>query len=140
MEKITLSAKETENFATELAKKLKPGDVVALYGDLGAGKTTFIKGLASGLGYKQGVFSPTFIFVRSYNLAKQKIKTLHHIDLYRAEDRSQLSSVGVEEFLTDKDAVAVVEWPEKIEEQLPSSTIKIKIDYINNNKRKIKVV
>src|SRR3972149_1022484 len=142
MEKITFSAKETENFAKGFAKKLKPGNVVALYGDLGAGKTTFIKGLAQGLGYKKGVYSPTFIFIRTYHLNDQrsKIKNLHHIDLYRAEDISQLSSVGLEEFLVDKEAVVVIEWPEKIEEELPSGTIKVKIDYLEDNKRNIKVV
>ncbi|MCH7760216.1 tRNA (adenosine(37)-N6)-threonylcarbamoyltransferase complex ATPase subunit type 1 TsaE [candidate division TA06 bacterium] len=130
---------ETVTFAKKFAKNLKVGDIVAIYGNLGAGKTTFIKGLAAGLGYVGRVFSPTFIFVRPYKIGNQKnkIETLFHIDLYRSENKTDLRNVGIEEFLADKKAVSVVEWPEKIEESLPEKTIKIKIDIIGKSKRRI---
>lgn len=142
MEKITHSAKETEKFASRFARKLSPGDTVALYGNLGVGKTTFIKGLARGLGYEREVYSPTFIFARTYNLnnQKSKIKRLHHIDLYRAENKKDLSSVGIEDFLEDSQAVIVIEWAEKMGNLVTHQAIKVKIDYFGDEKRKIKVV
>lgn len=142
MEKITSSATETEKFAKEFSKRLKPSDIVALYGNLGAGKTTFMKGLASGLGYRHEVTSPTFIFARTYHIENKnsKIKDLHHIDLYRAKDKSDLNSIGIGEFLEDSQAVSVIEWAEKIDSKLPKNTSKIRIEVLENDKRKITVL
>jgi len=146
---ISKSAESTKSFAKNLARKIRVGDILALYGSLGAGKTTFVQGLTAGLGYKDRVFSPTFIFVRPYKLAnskqrtanskKRKIKILYHIDLYRVEEETDLKTIGIEEFLTEKEAVSVIEWPEKIENKLPAETIKIKIEVIGENERRIKV-
>src|SRR4030043_764386 len=94
---VSKSAESTKSFAKNLARKIRVGDILALYGSLGAGKTTFVQGLTAGLGYKDRVFSPTFIFVRPYKIAiseqltasskkQSKIKTLYHIDLYRVEE------------------------------------------------------
>ncbi|SRR4030042_4460679 len=134
----------TQKIAAAFAKKLHIGDIVALYGPLGAGKTTFIQGLAKGLGYKQRVLSPTFVFVRPYTISKQqagsgdrKIKILYHIDLYRVEEETDLKTIGIEEFIADKEAISVIEWPEKIERFLPKKTKKIKIIPIKKNERKI---
>lgn len=143
---ISKSAGETKNFAKEFGKKLKAGDVLALYGDLGAGKTTFIQGLAVGLGFTGRVFSPTFIFVRPYKInnqgsgigaQKKDIKILYHIDLYRLGKAEDLKNIGIEEFLNEKDAVSAIEWPEKIEKALPANTIKIRLETIDEEKRKI---
>ncbi len=137
--RLSTSEIETIKFAKNFAENLKVGDIVAIYGTLGAGKTTFIKGLAEGLGYVGRVFSPTFIFVRPYKIEgqKNKIETLYHIDLYRAENKTDLRNVGIEEFLAAKKAVSVIEWPEKIEESLPEKTIKIKIEILGESKRRI---
>jgi tRNA threonylcarbamoyladenosine biosynthesis protein TsaE len=134
---ILKSSTETKHFAKKFAKKLKPGDVLALFGSLGAGKTTFIQGLAQGLGFKGRVFSPTFIFVRPYKIEGPSIKTLYHIDLYRLERSTDLRNIGIEEFLSDKEAVSAIEWPEKIEHLLPKKTIKIRIETVGESKRKI---
>ncbi|OGY27045.1 MAG: tRNA (adenosine(37)-N6)-threonylcarbamoyltransferase complex ATPase subunit type 1 TsaE [Candidatus Woykebacteria bacterium RBG_19FT_COMBO_43_10] len=145
---ISNSAEETKKFAGEFAKKLKPGDILALYGDLGAGKTTFIQGLVAALGYKGKVFSPTFIFVRPYKISgqtsdfrwqKSGIKTFYHIDLYRIEEPADLKTIGIEEFLSENDSVSAIEWPERSEEELPERTVKIKFDYIDETKRRITV-
>ena len=138
-ELISNSPLETRKFAAGFAKTLKPGDTVALYGDLGAGKTTFIQGLAVGLGYKGKVTSPTFIFIRPYEISKQKrkIKTLYHIDLYRVEKPTDLAAIGAHEFIFDKEGVAAIEWPEKIEKALPAKTIKINLEPISDTKRKV---
>ena len=143
---ISKSAEETKKFAKEFAEKLKAGAILALYGDLGTGKTTFIQGLAAGLGYTSKVFSPTFIFVRPYKISnrrsgignhKKDIKILYHIDLYRLRKAEDLKNIGLEEFLNEKGAVSAIEWPEKIEKALPANTIKIKLETIGEEKRKI---
>ncbi|HEX7456730.1 MAG TPA: tRNA (adenosine(37)-N6)-threonylcarbamoyltransferase complex ATPase subunit type 1 TsaE [Candidatus Nanoarchaeia archaeon] len=135
---------ETQNFAEEFAKNLRPGSVLALYGELGAGKTAFIQGLAAGLGYRGRVFSPTFIFVRPYKLnskinsQKSKIKMLYHIDLYRVEKSTDLKTIGIDEFLNEEGAASAIEWPEKIEKQLPPKTVKIKIEVVDEHTRRIR--
>jgi tRNA threonylcarbamoyladenosine biosynthesis protein TsaE len=135
---ISNSIEETKEFASRFAKKLKPGDILALYGRLGAGKTAFIQGLAKGLGFKGKVFSPTFIFVRPYNIGnkKAKIEILYHIDLYRLEDEKDLKSIGISEFLNEPNTISVIEWPEKIERNLPKKAIKIEIEVLGENRRK----
>ena len=139
---ISNCVEETKNFAGRFAKKLKPGDILALYGGLGAGKTAFIQGLAAGLGYKSRVFSPTFIFVRPYKISdqeseisNQKVKTLYHIDLYRLEKPTDLATIGISEFLREPGTASAIEWPEKIEKQLPPKTIKIQIAVVDENTR-----
>ena len=143
---ISNSAAETKKFAGEFAKKLKPRDILALYGSLGAGKTTFIQGLVASLGYRGKVFSPTFIFVRPYQIRSQTsdirqqksgIKTFYHIDLYRVEKPADLKTIGIEEFLDEKDRVSAIEWPERIENGLPERTVKIKIESIDENTRRL---
>ena len=143
---ISNSAAETKKFAGEFAKKLKPRDILALYGSLGAGKTTFIQGLVASLGYRGKVFSPTFIFVRPYQIRSQTsdirqqksgIKTFYHIDLYRIEEPADLKTIGIEEFLDEKDSVSAIEWPERIENGLPERTVKIKIESIDENTRRL---
>ena len=145
---ISNSAEGTKKFAGEFAKKLKPGDILALYGDLGTGKTTFIQGLVASLGYKDKVFSPTFIFVRPYKISEsgiasrdqeKKIKIFYHIDLYRIEKPADLKTIGIEEFLNEGDSVSAIEWPERIENGLPARTVKIRFAYIDETKRGITV-
>jgi len=138
---ISNSEKETKDFAFNLATKLKGRDILAIYGDLGAGKTTFIQGLATGLGYLGRVFSPTFVIIRPYKIRKQKgeINTLYHIDLYRIEEETDLQTLGIDEFLNDKEAICAIEWPEKIETFLPEHAIRIKIEALGEHKRSIKI-
>ena len=138
MEMVTNSAENTRAFARKIAKKLKGGSILAFYGGLGAGKTTFIQGLAQGLGFTGRVFSPTFIIARPYKIEDNpQIKTLYHIDLYRIEKKAGLETIGIQEFLFDKSGVAVIEWPEKIENYLPKTTIKVRLEKLSLNKRKI---
>lgn len=138
-EVVTSSIEETQEFAQEFAKSLKPGNIVALYGELGAGKTIFVQGLAKGLGFRGKVFSPTFIFMRPYKISNQKskIKTLYHIDLYRLEEIADLKNIGIEEFISEKNSVSAIEWAEKIEHLLPKKVIKIKMERISETERKI---
>ena len=132
MEKrVTKSALETQAFAKEIAKTLKNGDIVALYGDLGSGKTTFVQGLAKGLGITQRIISPTFIIMRSYD------KNFYHVDLYRTETEKDIEGLGLPEIMEDSESIVVIEWPEKIEKLLPQHTKRMYFKYRNNNEREI---
>lgn len=122
MEYHSNSPKETENIAKAFAKNLKPGDVVTLDGDLGAGKTAFTQGLAKGLGVADYVSSPTFTIVNCY----EGNIPLYHFDVYRIDDCDEMYEIGYDEYVGG-DGVAVIEWSEKIEEILPTSRYRIVI-------------
>lgn len=137
---ITNSEKETIEFAKNFTKSLKGSEIIGLSGDLGAGKTIFTKGLAKGLGVKQTITSPTFVLMKVYPITKRgsKIKQLVHIDAYRLEPNTDISEIGIEEYLGQKDVVVVIEWPEKIIIK-KNNFIYIKINNIKNEKRKLQI-
>lgn len=126
----TMNSDETSQFAARLASFLQPGDVIALEGDLGAGKTTFTKGLAKGLDIKKTVNSPTFTIIKEY---KGRLP-LYHMDVYRVEDAYE--DLGFDEYF-DGDGVTVVEWAHLIEEQLPTELLTIYLYHQEQDKRKI---
>lgn len=131
---ITNTFEETQKLGKDFAKSLRPGDVVCLYGDLGSGKTTFTQGLAEGLGIKQRIISPTFVIVRSYKL---DVMSFFHIDLYRVESEKDLEGLGIEEIINNKNNIVVIEWAEKLKDNLPQKRIDINFLYEDENKRKI---
>jgi tRNA threonylcarbamoyladenosine biosynthesis protein TsaE len=131
MEFISTSPEETQKIGRELAPKLI-GRTIALFGELGAGKTHFVQGLAAGLGIKKRILSPTFIFIRPY-----PENQFYHVDLYRAEKEADLESLGLSEILAEE-ATVVIEWPEKIAEQL-KNPVRIYFEKLGENERKIKV-
>ena len=135
MQKTTKSAKETQELAKKLSKRLKGGEVLALTGDLGSGKTTFVQGLAKGLGVKENITSPTFILLNLHQ-AKKGLK-LAHFDLYRLDTAKDLESIGAGDYLHKKKIISVIEWAEKIKKILPDKTIWIKFEHIDENSRKI---
>ncbi len=126
MDFITKDLQETKKIAIQLAKKLHKGDVVALYGELGSGKTTFTGYLVGALGVKARVQSPTFVLARKYSSPELVV---NHIDLYRLTSVEEVLDIGVKELLEDKDVITVIEWPELIENLLPKSTIRINFEY-----------
>ena len=140
MEVLTKSAEETKKFgqkiATDLVKKEGPL-VVALMGDLGAGKTTFSQGFALGLGIKQRIISPTFILMRKY----EGKKDFYHVDLYRLEDNveKEVENLGLKDIWQGSNNVVLIEWAEKIKDTLPKGTIKIKFATKGENSRKITI-
>ena len=113
---VTASAAETRAIAHELAAALPPDIVLALHGDLGVGKTTFVQGLAAGFGCPDPVTSPTFTI---YTLHQGGRRTLVHLDAYRLDTGAQIDSLMLEDFLVSPYCLAV-EWPEKIAEWIPS--------------------
>lgn len=118
----------------KLAKVLKPGDVIAFYGDLGAGKTAFIRGLARGLGLDARVNSPTFTIVNEY-LGKVP---LFHFDMYRLGDAEELFEIGWEDYL-ERGGVCAVEWSENVEGAFPPETIVVKIHKTGECDREIEI-
>ncbi|AZU60083.1 tRNA (adenosine(37)-N6)-threonylcarbamoyltransferase complex ATPase subunit type 1 TsaE [Neobacillus mesonae] len=126
----TRNSDETSQFAERLAAFLQPGDVIALEGDLGAGKTTFTKGLAKGLSIKRTVNSPTFTIIKEY----QGRLPLFHMDVYRVAD--SLEDLGFDEYF-EGNGVTVVEWAHLIEEQLPGDLLTIYLYHEAEGQRKI---
>lgn len=128
---ITLnSPEETESFAAALAQLLEPRDLLTLEGDLGAGKTTFTKGLAKGLGIQRMVNSPTFTILKQYSGRLE----LNHFDVYRLENSDE--DIGFDEFFSSE-AVSVIEWATFIEEYLPTERLNITINRQSEESRKI---
>ena len=137
----TLSEDETINLGKEFAKGLAPGDIVAIYGDLGSGKTEFVKGICEYYKVEEIVTSPTFTIVNKYNGTVSDNQTiLYHIDLYRIEKESELLEIGFEEYLGDKTAISLIEWAEKTT-LIPNNAIQVNIflDDENDNKRIITI-
>ena len=132
MEYITDNQEQTQNIGQELASRLTGGEVVLLYGELGAGKTTFSKGLAKGLGVKETITSPTFTLMNSYTSGRLK---LYHFDMYRLTEGSDVD-YGFEEYYGEKDNVCLIEWSVALE-YYGAKVITVKIDYISESKRKI---
>lgn len=133
--KITNSSEETMQLGQEFSKLLREKDLVLLEGNLGGGKTTFVKGVLKGLGYKKEVLSPTFTLVREYPTKKFMV---YHIDLYRLEDKSAITDLGLEEYFYRPDSITFIEWGQKIELAL-SCYIKLVFNYLGQDSRDIKV-
>lgn len=128
---ITKDEQETKKIARALSTVLRPGDVLALDGELGAGKTIFAKGIAEGLGVQEPIDSPTFTIVKEY---AGKVP-FYHLDVYRLEADEPL---GLEEYL-DGDGVCLVEWASRIADWLPEETIKIQLSVQHDQSRMIKL-
>jgi tRNA threonylcarbamoyladenosine biosynthesis protein TsaE len=132
---ITRSVEETIDSAKRFAKSLKAGDALALVGDLGSGKTTFVKGLALGLGLKSAdeVTSPTFTIMNIYRTKPP----LYHYDLYRMETAKEIAAIGFEEFANDPHAIICIEWAERAKTLFPPGTRKIRFRVLSDESRRI---
>ncbi|MGB9773439.1 MAG: tRNA (adenosine(37)-N6)-threonylcarbamoyltransferase complex ATPase subunit type 1 TsaE [Bacteroidota bacterium] len=117
------SEEETRRIASAFSNDLQPGDVVALYGQLGTGKTRFVQGIGEGLGITHHITSPSFTLIHEYRGGRLP---LFHFDLYRIEDVSEFSETGYEEYLYD-DGVTCIEWAERMEGLLPDGTKSITV-------------
>ncbi|MCC7439803.1 MAG: tRNA (adenosine(37)-N6)-threonylcarbamoyltransferase complex ATPase subunit type 1 TsaE [Armatimonadetes bacterium] len=138
------SPEQTQEFGQNFALRLKSGDVVAFYGELGAGKTEFIKGVCAGFRVEEIVSSPTFTVVNQYEGEDQKQKpiTIFHVDLYRITSAAELKEVGFGELIQDNHGVKLVEWAEYAEALLPPNRYDIHFynDEADNNTRRIEVM
>ncbi len=131
MQHITKTEKETFALGKNLGKSLKGGELIALIGNLGAGKTVFTQGVAKGLGVTKQVNSPTFVIMKIYNTNKKNkaIKNLCHVDAYRITTMNELNSLGLDEYINSNESVVVIEWADKLK-RLPKKTqfVKFKIN------------
>lgn len=140
---LSKSVKETHKVAKDIAKNLKRGDVLALVGDLGGGKTTFVKGLTHALGIKEEVQSPTFTLIREYQIknqeagSKKQIGKIYHMDMYRLKNESDAMELGLEEIFAGRTAICLIEWADKIKKILPKHTKFIEFDFVDETTRRI---
>lgn len=131
---ISASPEETRQVAAQFASDLQPGDCVLLIGELGAGKTTFVQGLAQALGARESVRSPTFVLMHEYH-GKFPI---YHFDAYRIKSLDELREIGFEETVY-ADGITVIEWGEKAQSLLPQDCWQIEIELLSDRRRKIKI-
>ena len=131
---ISHSEAETEAVGESFGKALPDGSVVAMYGDLGAGKTAFVRGMAKGMGLSCRVSSPTFTIVNEY----EGERTLIHFDMYRLGGADELFDIGWEDYLA-RGAVCAVEWSENIEDAFYGDEIRLRIEKLGENERRITV-
>jgi tRNA threonylcarbamoyladenosine biosynthesis protein TsaE len=144
MEKFqTKSEKETEKLGRKLGKRIfrekpsKIAKVIALEGDLGGGKTTFLKGFAKGLGIREKILSPTFIIFRKFEIRNSKFKNFYHVDCYRIEKEKEILNLGFREIIKDPKNIVAIEWADKIKKILPKKVLKIKFKILGKKEREI---
>ena len=130
----TNSEAETENAGAQLVASLPCGAVVAMYGDLGAGKTAFVRGMARGLGINDYVCSPTFTIVNEYSGQRE----LFHFDMYRLASSDELFDIGWEDYLK-RGGICAVEWSENVEDAFDGNEVTVRIEKISESGRKITI-
>ena len=144
---ITYSPKETQSLAKKLAKDLFKNKlknkalVLALEGDLGGGKTTFLQGFAQGLGIKEKILSPTFVIMRKFKIRVDSCSDscrfvyFYHIDCYRIQKPKEIFDLGWDEIINNPENIVAVEWADRIRKILPKKKVKIKFKFVNKNIR-----
>ncbi len=143
VEIIAKSAEETKKIAANLADEvkkrplLKHAFIIALRGNLGSGKTTFIQGLAVGLGIRESVLSPTFLILKQFSITLKNYKNFYHIDAYRLDNPKELWELGFKDLLNEPENLIVIEWADKIKKILPKNILWIKFINLGKKKRKI---
>jgi len=133
----TSSASETRALGRRIATHLRPGDVVLLHGDLGAGKTTMVQGIGMALGTRERAQSPTFSLVVDTPLPDGTV--FRHIDLYRLEDPAELDTLGFDDLTSDDSATTLIEWPERAMDLLPDTYLLIELRSAGPDKRAITI-
>lgn len=130
----TYSEDETIELGKKFAEQLKPGDVVAFYGDLGSGKTEFIKGICNFFNVEEIVTSPTFTIMNKYSgELDENVLSIYHIDLYRIKSLDELDEIGFDECVHSEDSIKLIEWASKADGDLPDKSYKIIINLHDEN-------
>jgi tRNA threonylcarbamoyladenosine biosynthesis protein TsaE len=143
MKKISKNISENKEIAEfflnkilEKPKNTKGATVVALSGDLGAGKTSFTQATALHLGIKNKINSPTFVLIKKYKIKNKKYKFLFHIDAYRLKNEQELLYLGWEDIIGDKEHLVFIEWPERVKKVIPKGSVPVKISHTKEGYRK----
>ncbi|MEK7139014.1 MAG: tRNA (adenosine(37)-N6)-threonylcarbamoyltransferase complex ATPase subunit type 1 TsaE [Patescibacteria group bacterium] len=147
MVKISKNERGTRKIARDLALrvvKVKNPVTIALEGELGAGKTTFVKGFAKALGIKTKIKSPTFTLMKKYpvklmGLSAYELTSLIHLDCYRVRDHRDLATLDLKSIFNSPENIVLIEWPERVSKILPKKLIRVHIDHLDKNKRKITI-
>jgi len=143
MKIVTKSVRETKKLGQAIAKLIISGKlkkrILALEGELGGGKTTFLKGFAKGLGIKERILSPTFILIRKFKISDSKFKNFYHIDCYRIEKEKEILKLGFKEIVKNSKNIVAIEWSDKIKNILPSNVLFLKFEILNAKKRNINI-
>ena len=145
IEIVAKSSKETKKAGMALGQILGRESlsdrafIIALEGDLGSGKTTFIQGLALGLEVKENILSPTFVIQKDFSLALKNYRSLYHIDAYRLKNPEELLELGFKDLIGNPENLIVIEWADKIKKILPKEILKIEFENLGEDKRKITI-
>ncbi|HPL01486.1 MAG TPA: tRNA (adenosine(37)-N6)-threonylcarbamoyltransferase complex ATPase subunit type 1 TsaE [bacterium] len=134
MEYISKSEKETAEIATSIIEKYPEIRIFGLMGDLGSGKTAFVRGVAEKIGVKQNITSPTFVIMKTYEAPGRH---LVHIDAYRLDNQEDLFSIGFDDLVSEPSNLVFIEWPEKVFKTIPKNIKLINFSYLDENSRKI---
>ena len=141
---ITKSSLQTKKIGEELARKIlkegpkkKKAQVLALSGELGGGKTTFLQGFAKGVGVKKKILSPTFVIMKSFKLEGPSFNTFYHLDCYRIKKAKELFVLGFEEILSNPKNIIAIEWAERVQKLLPKNSKLITFKFYNKKEREI---
>ena len=130
------SPEQTQRLGVRLGELLRTGDMICLEGALGAGKTCLAQGIGRGCGVTESLVSPTFTFIHEYIRPKNN-SALYHVDLYRISGAQEAVGIGLDDYLDDQSAITLIEWPEQVQELLPTERLWILIRFIEGNKRLI---
>lgn len=135
------TARIAEMFASAIVRKRRKNMalVIALDGELGAGKTTFAKAFAGTLGVKENITSPTFVLLKKYQITDARYQYLIHVDAYRLKDYTELESLDFKKLCKDPQAIILVEWADRVTEALPKDRITVHMNHINESTRKIQI-
>lgn len=136
------TAQETQERGAQFARTLMPGTLVCFRGDLGAGKTTFIQGLLAACGAEKPYVSPTFVLMKEYDLAfptETGVRRIYHADAYRIERADDFEKIGFSEWLSDREGVVLLEWPERIASILPEQYIEVSLELGTGETRAINI-
>lgn len=132
------SDEQTQRLGARLGALLPPHAVIALHGPMGAGKTSFARGVGQGWGADQPLRSPTFTLVQQHHRVADAA-TLYHVDLYRAESEGDVGSLGLREILDGEDSIVIIEWPEHAHNLIPQDAIHVKIAPVSDTKRQLTI-
>lgn len=142
-ETVSKGVSETQQYAEDFVNNIVPipdgATVVCLFGDLGSGKTTFVKTAAKTLGVTEIVTSPTFVIEKKYKIENPKFDTIYHIDAYRLKSGSELLALGWNEILKNNKNIVFIEWPKYVMDVLPPNLYKLTFTFVDDNTRKIEL-
>jgi tRNA threonylcarbamoyladenosine biosynthesis protein TsaE len=140
---LTKSASETKKFARQIAKEVlaekkgKTASILALVGELGGGKTTFVQGLAGAIGIKERILSPTFVLLKRFAIVDTRFTDLYHIDCYRLDGPQELVGLEIKEIVANPNNLVVIEWADKIKSLIPKNAVWLNFEWLAEDQRKI---